>query len=39
MGCCHGAEHRFGTGVNEEQAGQDHTDLRVPLLRDVLASP
>lgn len=38
-GCCRGAEHRFGTGVNTEQAGQDRTDLGVPLLRDVLASP
>lgn len=38
-GCCHGAEHRFGTGVNKEQAGQDRTDLGVPLLRDVLPSP
>lgn len=38
-GCCHGAEHRSGTGVNKEQAGQHRTDLQVPLLRDVLASP
>lgn len=38
-GCCHGAEHRFGMGVNQEQAGQDRTDLGVPLLRDVLPSP